>query len=191
MLLQQKLACLNISHVYQSFSWATMAGSQFIYISSPLDFSSMVCLRFPSSSSSDPPPPTSPWPQCAAANLSFSSLRNLSPVQGLRRMPSWWWVWVKRNESLTNLNRLYFQGLSKQPRQLPPACTQMREVEVESGVSVRIPSLPRPLWRVSPVHVDGENRSKLEQSWRVSYWWSPVPAPRRAPSCCQTSPPPC
>jgi len=31
-----------------------MAGSQFVYISSPLDFSSMVCLRYPSSSSSDP-----------------------------------------------------------------------------------------------------------------------------------------
>ena len=50
----EKLACLNISHLFQSSSWATMAGSQFIYISSPLDFSSMVCLRYPSSSSSDP-----------------------------------------------------------------------------------------------------------------------------------------
>ena len=50
----EKLACLNISHLFQSSSWATMAGSQFIYISLPLDFSSMVCLRYPSSSSSDP-----------------------------------------------------------------------------------------------------------------------------------------
>ena len=38
---------------------------------------------------------------------------------------------ARYNESLsmTNHNRLYFQGVSKQPRQLSSACDQMREVE--------------------------------------------------------------